>query len=464
MKKIFYKSSVLALMAGMFLTSCDPEIDVANPSNGGADFTRYIAVGNSLTAGFGDNGLYREGQLNSFPALLAEQFRAVGGGDFAQPLFSEDQSNGSGYIRLTGFTAQGSPIMTPVTSNLAVRGTNPTLYTKSTGPNQNLGVPGIRVSDIKTVGYGSTQGNAYFERLTDNPLQTYLQYVQAQSNNHTFFSNWLGNNDVLGYATAGGFSGTLTPTATFTANYAEMIDALTANNAKGIVATIPDVRNIPFFTTVGPSLKASLKAAGVPAIVVLTKNTPTRVPVLVDNIRDAAGGQALITLTASAYAPLVGRPGGQYWRDLSRQVAPASPKAALGALLQTYSIDTTKAFAVSVENPWPSALILDESEQTDIVNATTAFNNFIKQQATDKNLALFDANTFFNSIQGGFSKYGVAYSPAFITGNLFSLDGVHPTPRGYAIVANEMIKAINAKYNARIPQVDETQHRAVLLP
>jgi hypothetical protein len=58
----------------------------------------------------------------------------------------------------------------------------------------------------------------------------------------------------------------------------------------------------------------------------------------------------------------------------------------------------------------------------------------------------------------------VAYSPAFITGNLFSLDGVHPTPRGYAIIANEMIKAINGKYQARIPTVDVTQYRAVLFP
>ncbi|MDX5437011.1 MAG: SGNH/GDSL hydrolase family protein, partial [Pontibacter sp.] len=68
------------------------------------------------------------------------------------------------------------------------------------------------------------------------------------------------------------------------------------------------------------------------------------------------------------------------------------------------------------------------------------------------------------SISNGFVRDGVAYSPAFITGNLFSLDGVHPTPRGYAIIANEVIKAINSKYNSSVPQTDITQYRAVLLP
>src|SRR5690606_33785595 len=122
MKKFFYKSSVLALMAGMFLTSCDPEIDGLSPSAGELNLTKYVAVGNSLTAGFADGGLYREGQLNSYPAIMAEQFKLAGGGDFTQPLFTEAQRNGSGYLRLSGFDAAGLPILTTVTTELAVRG------------------------------------------------------------------------------------------------------------------------------------------------------------------------------------------------------------------------------------------------------------------------------------------------------------------------------------------------------
>ncbi|MDX5437494.1 MAG: SGNH/GDSL hydrolase family protein, partial [Pontibacter sp.] len=186
MKKFFYKSSLLALSAGVLLSSCDPEIDAPSASSGEADFSSYIAVGNSLSAGYADGGLYREGQLSSVPALLAEQFEAVGGGEFVQPLFTEAQRNGSGYLRLAGFTPQGTPITANVTTELAVRGLSPNgtpLYTKYTDNVNNLAVPGIRVADVasSTLASSAQQGNPYFERLTDNPGQTYLQYVQEQA-------------------------------------------------------------------------------------------------------------------------------------------------------------------------------------------------------------------------------------------------------------------------------------------
>ena len=103
MKNFIYKSGMLAIFAGTLLTSCDPEIDTFQPTTGAElDLTKYVAVGNSLTAGFGDNGLYREGQLNSYPAILAQQFQTVGGGNFVQPLFTEDQAHTcSAYCNLT---------------------------------------------------------------------------------------------------------------------------------------------------------------------------------------------------------------------------------------------------------------------------------------------------------------------------------------------------------------------------
>ncbi|HMV80253.1 MAG TPA: hypothetical protein PKA14_20135, partial [Leptospiraceae bacterium] len=35
------------------------------------------------------------------------------------------------------------------------------------------------------------------------------------------------------------------------------------------------------------------------------------------------------------------------------------------------------------------------------------------------------------------------------------LDGVHPNMYGHSVMANELIKAINAKYKLSIPQVSE---------
>jgi hypothetical protein len=62
----------------------------------------------------------------------------------------------------------------------------------------------------------------------------------------------------------------------------------------------------------------------------------------------------------------------------------------------------------------------------------------------------------FNSLAStnGLAINGVNFSATYITGNFFSLDGIHPTSQGYGIIANEFIKAINNKYSAQIPLVD----------
>ncbi len=487
MKNIVHKLGTAAfLSAALLLTACEPEIEDDTVFTRGSqlDLTKFVAVGNSLTAGFQDNGLTLAGQVNSIPNILAFQFSYVGGGNFVQPVFPSDKYNGTGYLRLNGFTASGSPIISPLPLNdpnlaivgLGADGKTPLLsrYTDLHAI-QNFGVPGIKLADINTVGYGLNNPmgfNPYFERIlpASSPM-TYLQRIATSQ--PTFFSAWLGNNDVLGYATAGGFAGTITPTATFDALYTELIATMSANNTEGIVVTIPDVRSVPFFTTVGPSAKpllagavAAANAQGSPitGVSVLTKNTAQRINVTPASIKNADGGTILFTLTSSAYLPLIGKPTGQYWRELAASQNPSNPNAQLAGYLANFQIDTTKAFGLDPRNPIPSAFVLDDEEQKLVNDATKAYNVTIKAQAAAKNLAVFDSYTFFNSIQNGLSLNGVAYSPAFITGHLFSLDGVHLTPRGYAIVANEMIKEINRKYTATIPTINVTQFRSVLIP
>jgi lysophospholipase L1-like esterase len=490
MNLLLKRSAPFLALLGLALGGCQPDLDDSPKSSAGqADFSRYIAVGNSLTAGFTDNGLYREGQLNSYPNILATQFKSVGGGDFAQPLFTEAQASGSGYLRLVGFTtATANALSSPITANVpgtagrvAGSATLPP-YTKYTDAVNNLGVPGIRMSDILTVGYGSTQGNPYFERITPDAAagQTYLQRVQATvaAIKPTFFTEWLGNNDVLGYATAGGAASFITPIATFTTNTTQVLDALVAGGAKGVVATIPDVTGIPFFTTVGPSFRANLAlpANNVPNAAPFVYTTGllapgqanTRVSTTLASIRDAnSTGNLLLTLTASPYVGLYGRPTGKYWRDFYQQARPSLPPTIpnLTVFLLAMQIDTTRAFGQSTGNPFPSTLVLDDTEQTTVNNATRDFNNVLTSAANARNLAIFDANTFFRSIAlGGLTNNTVGNTAAFISGNLFSLDGVHPTPRGYAVVANEMIKAINVKYGASVPGVDVTKYRGVQFP
>ena len=121
MKAKFIIRNILAV-AVLGMASCKPELSTVTPSKGTADFSRYIAVGNSLTAGYADNGLYLEGQQNSYPEMIAGQMKAVGGGEFYTPFFNSNQADGSGYLKLTGFSATGSPILATQKDNLAVRG------------------------------------------------------------------------------------------------------------------------------------------------------------------------------------------------------------------------------------------------------------------------------------------------------------------------------------------------------
>src|SRR4029079_8444772 len=84
-----------------------------------------------------------------------------------------------------------------------------------------------------------------------------------------------------------------------------------------------------------------------------------------------------------------------------------------------------------------------------------AYNNTIRSAATASNAALVDANAVLSQIAAtGVNIGGVTFNSAFLTGGLFSYDGVHPTLFGYAYVANLFIDAINEKFGGHIPAVD----------
>ena len=422
----------------LFAAACRPTVQTPTPTHGTADFTRFIAVGNSLTAGYADGGLYLNGQLNSYPSIIAKQMTAVGGGSFTQPLFTSDQANGSGYEQLAGFNADGTPNIVPVTTNLAIRGsvTVPgfgavTLYTKYTGDLNNYGVPGIKLQQITYAPYGNLNG--YFERLLPGNAPTnntdYLDFVMSKP--FTFFSNWLGNNDALLYATSGGAGDVLTDVPTFTALNTLLISTLTSTGAKGVVATIPDVTSIPYFNTVTvPIVLATVQKAN-PAVQALYIN-------------------ALVSGTTYA------------------------PRAATAADLIVLTFPTSKIgvpnasgypYGLHPLNPIENQYVLDANEVALTKTAVTAFNSTIVSTAASKGLAVFDAYTFLNNIkQYGFVTDGLTLTSNYISGGIFSLDGVHLTPRGYSIVANEFIKAINNTYGSNIPLANVASYTGIKFP
>ncbi|MGB0788354.1 MAG: G-D-S-L family lipolytic protein, partial [Marinirhabdus sp.] len=200
--KITLAAAVLTLMG------CEPEFD--NPvttegyyTAGSADFSTYVAVGNSLTSGYADGALYITGQENSYPNIMAQQFAFVGGGEFTQPLMADNLGglllNGTQVASnrlVLAADAMGNP-----TGPVTLEG-NPTteVTTSANGPFNNMGVPGAKSFHLVTPGYGAF--NPFYARFQTSATASILE--DAVSLNPSFFTLWIGSNDILGYATSGG--------------------------------------------------------------------------------------------------------------------------------------------------------------------------------------------------------------------------------------------------------------------
>ncbi|MDP2362405.1 MAG: hypothetical protein Q8M94_01410, partial [Ignavibacteria bacterium] len=265
-----------------------------------------------------------------------------------------------------------------------------------------------------------------------------------------------GNNDVLGYATSGGFSPAApTSVAQFNQLFGGIMQGLKqyadVSGAKVVVGNIPSVTAIPFFTTVGPQMAAGipwgyLTSQGAPGLFIQKHGETVNPTSFTDSI-SLANFSVLITLKGSSYASpsILGQPGGKFYRDFGFPGLPAG-------------IDTTKPFGFHPQNPWPDALILDAGEITVAQNAVTSFNATIAALANSNGFGLVDINTVFNQIRqndaAGTVINGIKFRTTYVSGGLFSLDGVHPSNQAHGIIANEFIKVVNTKYGAKIPLVD----------
>lgn len=466
---------------------------------GSADFTKYVSLGNSLTAGYSDNALFMEGQENSYPAILASRFAQVGGGAFTIPFMNDN----IGGLLLGGNVIAGPRLYFNGSGPVPVTGV-PTTEVSSVlaGPFNNMGVPGAKSFHLVAPGYGNVAGvltgqaNPYFVRFASAPSTTILADAVAQ--NPTFFSLWIGNNDVLGYATSGGTgvnqAGNLDPSTyggnditdpnVFASVYSTLVNALTANEAKGVVANIPYVTSVPYFTTVPTNpipglpaasagqlnqlfggINAALAANGLPArfnTLLADDGNPATIeanPLLIVD-------ESLINISAqitAALSPLLGAPTATYLGSIYGQARHASnaPAARDYIVLPARGIiGTTQAGApapfntIGVSYPMQDSTTLTAAETLIVKNATDAFNATIQSIATAKGLAFVDANAILTQVaSGGISSDNYTVTSNYVTGGGFSLDGVHPSPRGYALIANEFIKAINATYGSNFKGV-----------
>ncbi len=100
------------------------------------------------------------------------------------------------------------------------------------------------------------------------------------------------------------------------------------------------------------------------------------------------------------------------------------------------------------------AYILDSREVALINARISAFNKIIAREASRIGAALVDINTAFKEMSRRPPSYlGLSPSNRFL-GGYFSLDGIHPSNIGHALIANEFVRTINSFYGTRYAPID----------
>lgn len=221
------------------------------------------------------------------------------------------------------------------------------------------------------------------------------QITIAQSLRPPFTICWIGANDALGSVLSfNQLNGTqFTSQAQFQSNFQQIVTGLTGWGGKIIFANVPDVTKVGFMLS----------------------------------------RQDLITFLGNDYG-----------------LADGSYTSAIAMLLIKLGINNGSL----IQNPdW----VLDPTEIQNIQNAVIGFNQTMATQTAAAGVPLLDAYTLFNDIVAVPPTFGNVTVTNRFLGGIFSLDGVHPSDIGHALVANFFIGEANSFYHMNIPPMSQAE-------
>jgi len=426
------------------LAACKTTIEEAVPSSGSADFSRYVALGSSFTAGVTDGALYNGGQQNAFPLVLSRLFSAAGGGPFRQPDVHSDigtDLEGRAHLELflgtlCGQAGQVKTRRVASSGDASVFSAN----ISADGPFNNLGIPGIRSTQFNDQFFV----NPFYARFASTPgASTVLS--EAVSLSPTFFTLLIGQEDIYDYARNGGddmLGAPVTDIAVFEQKVDEIVNTLLAAGAQGAVANIPDPDDIPFFASI-PYNGLVLSAAEAQQLNQFFINDST------------------ISFSEGLNAYLVKDPTAPYglrkMKSNELVLLSASPDS-ICAGYGSYNAATNSAWAFADKH------VLDQAELSFIRNHIASFNYKIRSVAQQQGLAFVDLFSFFHALNQGILVNGVWYDNRYLDGRTYSTDGFHPTPQGYALIANLFAEAINRTFGSTLKAADPNQYPGVRWP
>jgi len=401
-----------ALLVGVVgaLYACTSDADVVSPAPVDPLFGSYVAIGNSITAGFQSDGINDSTQKTSYALLLAQQMHTR----YSYPSLRMPGCQPPIANVLTGVRVgpAGSCALRniPVVNNVPIA--PPSL--------NNVAVPGLGTADVTALGTAAPRNNA----LTQLILGGKTMVQKALEVNPTFATIWMGNNDILA-AALNGLAPPVpppTPVNTFVANYAKMMNEFTtgAPGVKGVLIGVVQVAGVPLLFQAGVLAQnpAALAAASQIAGRAVSLDPTT------------CAGTGLTSLIAVPYLTAIR----------------ARPPAAPGTIF----------CRKTGLNPDPGdAGILDPDEQVTVATLINGYNAYIKAKADSLGFAYWDPNPVFAQLRasGQIPLFPIFTNPTETFGPFISLDGVHPSTRAHVTIANELIKVINPKFGTSLAAI-----------
>jgi lysophospholipase L1-like esterase len=401
---------VAAVGALVVLAGCESKRALLGPTTpaGGDLFKSYIAIGNSITAGYQSGGINDSTQRQSYARLLSLQM----GTQYHYP----------------SIAGRGCPPPIANTQTGALVGAGSTALTcdlraaaSVTDILNNVAVPGARVLDPTNV--ATVASNP----LTDLILGGKTQVQKALEAQPTFATIWIGNNDVLVAGLSGiivpqpalGQAGIISTQAQFQTAYDAMIAQLIAGapTVKGVLIGVAQVGNLP-------SLSSGALIAATPALQTAI-SAAARKPVTVHP--DCIGSASLINVPSLVAAIAAN--------------SPAAPPVIVCAKNE-----------VGFPFPVGDLYVLDAAEQATLSATITGYNTYIKSKADAIGFAYYDPNILFAAkrASGEIPAFPILNNPTATFGTLISLDGVHPAAAAHLLIANELIGVINTKYGTSL--------------
>jgi lysophospholipase L1-like esterase len=394
-----------------------------------AQFSHYVALGDSLTAGVEGNCLVQRNQIASFPAILAHQLDQA---DFQQPLVQELAPTNP----LVGNPCLGAVQAPPTFSVGVISQQGAPLNAQLARPYDNLGIPGAKTADLVDLTHGNPNGTTaerfavlVLRNVPGSPFDGMNAVTEANALGPDLITLWIGSNDVLGAALSGvAIPGvTITPQATFDEKYGEVLAAIDVPNRTLVVGNVPDVTSIPFTTTV-PS-RLTIPGGTTPVLGPGNAAFPCT-PVAPDLGCPVPDG-TLVTLPASAL--------------LAQGIGVPTALGGTGLPLPDGSFIPPATLV-------PGVLIYPDEVAT-IQQFVEGYNASISSQVAAAGGIVVDLNALLEDIKvHGYHIGGLTLSSAFLSGGLFSADGFHPSSIGYTVIADAFIRTMNAELGLEIPQ------------